>query len=88
MAQLTIRDIDEDVISTLERRAVQHGSTLERELRQILFDATKEEMFEHPVTSPSYAVKRRPSPRIAGKGKTLGNLIDPIVDESDWECLN
>lgn len=24
---------------------------------------------------------------IAGKGKTLGDLVSPIVDLEDWECL-
>ena len=33
-------------------------------------------------------VKRRvPSASIAGKGKTLGDIVSPIVDEGDWECL-
>ena len=32
-------------------------------------------------------IKRRPSPVIAGQGKTLGDLIAPIVSEEDWECL-
>ena len=33
-------------------------------------------------------VKRRvPSVSIAGKGKTLGDIVSPIVDEEDWECL-
>ena len=33
-------------------------------------------------------VKRRvPSASIAGKGKTLGDIVSPIVDEEDWECL-
>jgi hypothetical protein len=31
--------------------------------------------------------RRVTSPMIAGKGKTLGDLISPIVDASDWECL-
>jgi hypothetical protein len=31
--------------------------------------------------------RRRPHPEIAGKGRTLGDLVAPIVDESDWECL-
>ncbi len=31
--------------------------------------------------------RRQPHPEIAGKGRTLGDLIDPIVDEGDWECL-
>ena len=36
---------------------------------------------------PSAPVRRTPSPRIAGLGKTLDNLIDPIVPETEWECL-
>ena len=31
--------------------------------------------------------RRCPHPDIAGKGRTLGDLISPIIDESDWECL-
>jgi hypothetical protein len=30
---------------------------------------------------------RSPHPAIAGKGKTIGDLIEPVVDENDWECL-
>lgn len=30
---------------------------------------------------------RQPHPDIAGKGRTLGDLIEPAVDEADWECL-
>ena len=37
--------------------------------------------------SISPSVKRHPSPVIAGQGKTLGDLIAPIVPEDDWECL-
>jgi predicted HTH domain antitoxin len=37
---------------------------------------------------PSSSQKRRqPSPSIAGKGKTIGDLVDSIVNEQDWECL-
>jgi hypothetical protein len=33
-------------------------------------------------------VKRRSVPAsIAGKGKTLGDIVSPIVDEEAWECL-
>jgi hypothetical protein len=34
-------------------------------------------------------VKRRrvAPPSIAGKGQTLGDIVSPIVDEQDWECL-
>ncbi len=38
-----------------------------------------------PETAP--IVKRRSAPdSIAGKGKTLGDLVSPIVDEQNWEC--
>lgn len=30
---------------------------------------------------------RVPASSIAGKGKTLGDLVSPIVSEQDWECL-
>jgi len=31
--------------------------------------------------------RRRPHPEIAGKGRTLGDLVSSIVDDADWECL-
>lgn len=38
--------------------------------------------------APSTPAKRRSPPAaIAGKGKTLGDIVSPIVDEEDWECL-
>ncbi|MBD2153085.1 hypothetical protein [Leptolyngbya sp. FACHB-16] len=41
-------------------------------------------ILEEPV-SPT---KRRSAPAsIAGKSQTLGDLVRPIVDEQDWECL-
>lgn len=36
---------------------------------------------------PNFKPKRVPSPLIAGKGKTLGDIVSPIVPEEDWECL-
>ena len=30
---------------------------------------------------------RRPSAKIAGKGETLSDLVSPIIDEQNWECL-
>ena len=33
-------------------------------------------------------VKRRTPPAsIAGKGRTLGDLVTSIIQEQDWECL-
>lgn len=38
--------------------------------------------------TPAPAKQRRsPHPDIAGKGKTLGDIVSPVVDASDWECL-
>lgn len=42
-------------------------------------------VLDEPISPPP--AKRRPAPSIAGKGKTLGDLIAPIVPEEDWECL-
>ncbi|MBF0462956.1 MAG: hypothetical protein HQL87_16425 [Magnetococcales bacterium] len=35
----------------------------------------------------SQTKRRRPHPEIAGKGRTLGDLVGPIVDGEAWECL-
>jgi len=32
-------------------------------------------------------LRRTPPASIAGKGKTLGDLVSSIVEEQDWECL-
>lgn len=32
-------------------------------------------------------IRRTAAVSIAGKGRTLGDLVSPIVDEQDWECL-
>ncbi|MBS0305647.1 MAG: hypothetical protein JSR43_09755 [Proteobacteria bacterium] len=36
---------------------------------------------EEPVAALAI---RRPHPDLAGKGRTLGDLISPIVDPEDW----
>lgn len=38
------------------------------------------------IPSPSQK-RRQPSASIAGKGKTLGDLVNPFVNDQDWECL-
>lgn len=35
----------------------------------------------------SVTKRRRPHPDIAGKGRTLGNLLEPVVAEDEWDCL-
>lgn len=40
-----------------------------------------------PHTDIQHVTKRRPPVSIAGKGKTVGDIVSPIVAEEDWECL-
>ena len=42
-------------------------------------------IIEEITTQPQK--RRQPSPLIAGKGKTLGDLVNSLVNEQDWECL-
>ncbi len=37
--------------------------------------------------SPTTQVKRTTPAHLIGKGKTLGDIVSPIVDQEDWECL-
>jgi len=43
MAQLLVRNLENDVKTKLQRRAKRHGRSMEEEVRDILRDATKEE---------------------------------------------
>ena len=40
-----------------------------------------------PATQPQKVKRRFPPPELAGKIKILGDIVGPIVDEEDWECL-
>ena len=31
--------------------------------------------------------RRAPPASLAGKAEILGNIVAPLVDEADWECL-
>lgn len=43
MAQLVVRDLEDDVKIRLQRRAARHGRSLEAEVRDILRNAAKDE---------------------------------------------
>jgi plasmid stability protein len=43
MAQILVRDIDNDVKERLQRRAARHGRSMEAEVRDILRDSVKDE---------------------------------------------
>lgn len=80
IATLSIRNLPEEDHKLLRRRAAHHGVSIEAEVRAIL----------HQVLNESTRVdrpRRLPPASIAGKGRTLGDLVAPLADESDWECL-
>ncbi len=43
MAQLIVRNLEDDVKARLKRRATHHGRSMEEEVRHILRDAVKEQ---------------------------------------------
>jgi antitoxin FitA len=44
MAQLVVRNLDDDVKATLQQRARQHGRSTEEEVREILRNAVRDEL--------------------------------------------
>jgi plasmid stability protein len=45
MAQILVRDIEDDVKERLQRRAARHGRSMEAEIRDILRNVVKEDNF-------------------------------------------
>jgi len=43
--------------------------------------------FLEETLTPVKMLKRITSAHLIGKGKTLGDIVSPIVDEQDWKCL-
>jgi len=37
--------------------------------------------------SSSTQTKRTTPAHLIGKGKTLGDIVSPIVEQEDWDCL-
>lgn len=49
MAQLVVRNLEDDVKARLQRRAEHHGRSMEEEVRDILRDAVKEDGVPVPL---------------------------------------
>jgi antitoxin FitA len=64
VAQLIVRDLDDDVKSRLKRRAERHGRSMEEEVRDILRSAAKDE------SRPPPRLGSRISARFAKTGLT------------------
>lgn len=78
MAQIVVRNIDEEVKVRLKRRASRHGHSMEEEMRQILRSALGDE--GHRVVKLGSKI----SARFAGKGLTQdlpefhGQIVAPM----------
>ena len=48
MARFAVRDLEDDVIARLKRRAAQHGRSVEEEVRHILRNAVREQDHSMP----------------------------------------
>ena len=69
MAGLLVRQLDDDVIEKLQRRARRHGRSMEEEVREILRDAvTSEGLIHTPLGS-----------RIAARFRSVG--LDTEIPE-------
>jgi plasmid stability protein len=80
VATLSIRNLSDEDHKALRLRAAHHGVSMEAEAREILRRALRGE-------AQTAGKRRSPPDSIAGKGKTLGDLVSPLIDEGDWECL-
>ena len=81
MAQLVVRDIEEDVKAKLKRLAERHGRSMEEEIRQILRNAAKDS--SRPITR----IGSRIAARFGGKGLAadLPELRGQLAQPADLE---
>lgn len=81
MAQMIVRNLDEDLKAALKRRAIQHGRSMEEEVRQILRCAVNVE------PSPAIKLGSRIAARFTDIGLVMplpelhGQSIDPVTFE-------
>jgi plasmid stability protein len=68
MAQLVVRNLDDDVKAKLQRRARKHGHSTEEEVRSILRNAVAQE------TEPRVGLGTRIAARFAGLGLKEGEI--------------
>jgi plasmid stability protein len=64
MAQVVVRDIEEDVKARLKRLAARHGRSMEEEIRHILRNAAKD------ASRPIAKIGSRIAARFSGRGLT------------------
>lgn len=72
MADITVRDLDEQTIAVLANRARDHHRTIEAELRQLIVDAVAAEpMMRDDILSQVDAFRERLRGQVTGDSTTL-----------------
>jgi plasmid stability protein len=83
MAQLVVRNIENEVKAKLQRRAKRHGRSMEEEVREILRDATKSESGERKGLGTQIASRFR---KIGLRpGEEIPELRDIRLQVPDFE---
>jgi len=87
-----IQETFEQILQLSEEQQDTLATYLQKYLIELLKKSEKEKrLAKHNDTineNINPLPKRRiPPVSIAGKGKTLGDLVSPIVNTEDWECL-
>ncbi|MEO5342867.1 MAG: hypothetical protein H7842_05940 [Gammaproteobacteria bacterium SHHR-1] len=73
-------EFDAEIHDSMIRLPAELQQWEDRQVRVILLET-------QAPAARSTPPRRQPHPSIAGKGKTQGDLLDPLVDEEDWACL-
>ena len=81
MAQLLVRNLEDDVKARLQRRARRHGRSTEEEVREILRNAVKDE------SAPRQALGSRLRERFASIGleEDLPELQGEMAEPAEFE---
>lgn len=76
---MTVKELIQTAIDNLPEEQLD-------ELYQLIknFTASKNNLLEEKT---SLFKRRFPVENMVGKAKILGDIVSPIVDEEDWECL-
>jgi hypothetical protein len=67
---------------TIEQAVLENFRELPADKQQEVLDFIQ--FLKHKLPTKK---RRTPPDAIAGKGKTLGDIVSPIVNEEEWECL-
>ncbi|MFO5528333.1 MAG: DUF2281 domain-containing protein [Cuspidothrix sp.] len=67
---------------TIEQAVLENFRELPADRQQEVLDFIQFLKYKLPTRK-----RRTPPEAIAGKGKTLGDIVSPIINEEEWECL-